>query len=102
MKNKKMHLYKRILVTGGAGFLGSFHYERFLENDEKFSILKLAHKIIELTGSKSRIVYKETPVDDPIQRKPDISLAKKHLKWQPKTGLELGLKRTIEYFNNFL
>ena len=71
-------------------------------NPAEISILELAHKIIELTGSKSRIVYKMLPQNDPIQRKPDISLAKKHLKWQPKAGLELGLKRTIEYFNSIL
>ena len=86
------------MMNSDEGFTGPVN----IGNPEEFSILELAHKIIELTGSKSRIVYKELPEDDPIQRKPDISLAKKHLKWQPKAGLELGLKRTIEYFNNIL
>jgi UDP-glucuronate decarboxylase len=84
------------MMNSDEGFTGPVN----IGNPEEFSILELAHKIIELTESKSKIVYKELPEDDPIQRKPDISLAKKHLKWQPKAGLELGLKRTIEYFNN--
>ena len=86
------------MMSSDEGFTGPAN----IGNPEEFSILELAYKIIELTGSKSKIVYKELPEDDPIQRKPDISLAKKHLKWQPKAGLELGLKRTIEYFNNIL
>ena len=71
-------------------------------NPEEFSILELAHKVIELTGSKSKIVYKALPEDDPIQRKPDITLAKEQLKWEPETGLEDGLKKTIEYFKNIV
>jgi UDP-glucuronate decarboxylase len=86
------------MMNSDEGFTGPVN----IGNPEEFSILELAHKIIELTESKSKIVYKELPEDDPIQRKPDISLAKKHLKWQPKAGLELGLKRTIEYFKNIL
>ena len=74
-----------------------------LGNSREFTILKLAEKIIEMTGSKSQIVYEKLPEDDPIQRKPDISLAKKHLNnWEPKVKLEDGLVKTIEYFNNII
>ena len=69
-----------------------------LGNPDEFSILELASKIIELTGSKSKIIYKPLPQDDPTQRKPDIKLAGKALKWRPKVKLEDGLKETINYF----
>lgn len=69
-----------------------------LGNPDEFSILELASKIIELTGSKSKIIYKPLPQDDPTQRKPDIKLAGKALKWRPKVKLEDGLKETIKYF----
>jgi len=67
-------------------------------NPNEFTILELAEKVIQLTGSKSRIVFKPLPSDDPRQRQPDISLAKERLGWQPVTQLEEGLIRTIEYF----
>lgn len=67
-------------------------------NPVEMSILEFAHKIIELTGSKSKIIYKPLPQDDPKQRQPDISKAKKLLDWRPKVDLEQGLKRTIEWF----
>ena len=69
-------------------------------NPNEFSILELAAKVIELTGSTSKIVYRPLPQDDPLQRKPDISLAKNKLGWEPKTQLEEGLKQTIAYFKN--
>ncbi len=69
-----------------------------LGNPDEFSILELAERIIELTGSKSGIIFKPLPQDDPLQRKPDISLARKKLDWEPTIKLEDGLKRTIEYF----
>lgn len=71
-----------------------------LGNPEEFTIFQLAEKIIQLTGSKSKINYRSLPEDDPVQRKPNIELAKKELKWVPKTSLELGLKKTIEYFKS--
>lgn len=73
-----------------------------LGNPIEFKILELAKKIIELTGSKSEIIYKELPKDDPTRRKPDISLAKAKLGWAPKVDLETGLKKTIEYFSRRL
>jgi len=73
-----------------------------LGNPGEFTILELAKKIIEMTGSKSKIVYNELPSDDPKQRKPIIDLAKKELDWEPKIKLEDGLKKTIEYFDKLL
>ncbi len=69
-----------------------------LGNPVEFSILELAEKVIEYTGSKSRIVFKPLPPDDPTQRKPDINLAVDALDWNPEISLEEGLKKTIEYF----
>jgi UDP-glucuronate decarboxylase len=69
-----------------------------LGNPVEFTILELAHMVIELTKSKSRIVFKPLPHDDPVQRQPKITLAKKTLKWKPKVKLEDGLKETINYF----
>lgn len=66
------------------------------------AILDIAEKIIDLTGSKSKVVYKPLPHDDPARRRPDISLARERLGWQPRTGLEEGLSRTIHYFRRLL
>ncbi len=73
-----------------------------LGNPNEFTILELAKKVIELTGSKSEIINKPLPQDDPTQRKPDISFAKEKLNWQPTIELEQGLKKTIEYFKQTL
>ena len=69
-------------------------------NPREFTIKQLAEMIIELTGSKSKLVYRPLPGDDPRQRKPDISLARKILDWSPKVDAEDGLKNTIEYFRS--
>tara|TARA_B100001248_G_scaffold49053_1_gene31484 strand:- start:481 stop:1446 length:966 start_codon:yes stop_codon:yes gene_type:complete len=69
-----------------------------LGNPSEFTILKLAEKIISLTGSTSKIIYRPLPEDDPKQRKPDISLAINKLDWEPKIELDYGLERTIKYF----
>jgi UDP-glucuronate decarboxylase len=72
-------------------------------NPGEFSMLELANKVIELTGSKSRLVRQPLPADDPKQRRPDISLAQKELGgWTPQTQLEEGLKKTIAYFDRLL
>ena len=73
-----------------------------LGNPAEFSILELAEKVIELTGSTAKIVYQPLPSDDPLQRQPDITLARKQLGWEPKIQLEEGLKKTIEYFKEIL
>ena len=71
-----------------------------LGNPYEINILKIAKKIKKLTNSKSKIIFLNLPVDDPIKRKPDISLAKKKLKWKPKISLEIGIKKTIKYFKS--
>ena len=71
-------------------------------NPDEFSVKELAEKIKELTGSKSKLVYKELPKDDPVKRRPDITKAKELLQWEPKIELEEGLKRTITYFEGIL
>ncbi len=67
-------------------------------NPDEFSILELAQMVIGLTGSRSKIIFEPLPQDDPLQRQPDISLAKERLNWEPTLNLEQGLKLTIEYF----
>jgi UDP-glucuronate decarboxylase len=73
-----------------------------LGNPREFTIRELAEKVIDMTGSKSKLSYKPLPHDDPTQRQPDISLAKKQLGWEPKVKLEEGLIKTIAYFENFI
>ena len=73
-----------------------------LGNPDEFTIKELAEKVIEMTHSKSKLVYKPLPHDDPTQRQPDITLAKQQLNWQPTIKLETGLKSTIEYFRKLL
>ena len=67
-------------------------------NPTEFTIKELAEKVIKMTGSASQLVYKELPVDDPLQRKPDISLARAKLGWEPSVMLNDGLSRTVRYF----
>ena len=69
-----------------------------LGNPGEFTMLELAEEVLKLTKSKSRIIHKPLPADDPKQRRPDITLAKKFLKWEPKVPLAEGLKQTIAYF----
>ena len=73
-----------------------------LGNPHEISIRELADTVIEITGSKSKIEYRPLPVDDPVQRCPDISLARKVLKWEPKVPLKEGLGRTVAYFDELL
>ncbi|MDC3166230.1 SDR family oxidoreductase [Candidatus Marinimicrobia bacterium] len=71
-------------------------------NPEEHTIQEIAEKIIELTRSKSKIIFKQLPEDDPKQRKPDISIAKEKIKWEPKISLINGLKQTINYFEKII
>ena len=73
-----------------------------LGNPGEFTIKQLAEKIITMTGSRSEIIYKPLPSDDPVRRRPDISLAQKNLNWQPMVNLEQGLAKTIAYFEDYL
>jgi len=87
------------MMENGNGFTGPVN----LGNPLEFSMNELAKKILVLIPeSKSKIVYKPLPADDPRQRKPDITLAKEKLGWEPKIGLEEGLVKTIEYFRGYM
>jgi UDP-glucuronate decarboxylase len=82
------------MMNSEAGFPGPVN----IGNPSEFTILELAELVIRLTASKSRIVYRPLPQDDPKQRQPDISLARARLDWSPRVSLEDGLKETIAYF----
>jgi UDP-glucuronate decarboxylase len=82
------------MMNSPAGFTGPVN----IGTPDEFTILDLARTLIRMTGSASRIVFKELPQDDPVQRKPDISLAQDKLGWVPRVPLEEGLKRTIADF----
>ncbi len=84
------------MMSTGDEFIGPVN----TGNPGEFTMLELAQKIIELTNSRSRIVYRPLPCDDPRQRKPDITLAQEKLDWEPKIRLEEGLMRTISYFED--
>ena len=71
-------------------------------NPNEFTMLELAEKVINFTGSKSKIIYMPLPADDPTQRQPNISLAKKELGWEPKVMLDEGLVKTIDYFKSII
>jgi len=86
------------LMNTGDDFTGPVN----VGNPHEFTILELAEKVIKLTGSSSKIVKKPLPSDDPLQRQPDISLAKSKLGWEPKVELEEGLIKTIEYFKGIV
>jgi len=73
-----------------------------LGNPVENTILELAEVVIELTNSNSKIIYQPLPQDDPLQRQPDISLARKKLSWQPKVALKEGLRKTIEYYEKIV
>ncbi len=73
-----------------------------LGNPQEFTVRQLAEKVIELTGSRSKLVFRELPQDDPVKRRPDISLAKKVLAWKPEIALDEGLTWTIAYFSDLI
>jgi len=89
------------------GLINMMNKENFigpvnLGNPSEFTIFELANKIIDLTRPNSKIVFKPLPEDDPAQRKPDITLAKQELGWNPSISLEAGLIKTVEYFDSLL
>ena len=86
------------MMNSRDGFTGPVN----IGNPGKFTMLELAQKIIDLTGSSSKIVFEPLPQDDPMQRRPVIDLAKKELSWEPTVNLEEGLKKTIAYFDDLL
>ena len=84
------------LMNGPDDFIGPVN----LGNPGEFTIRELAELVLELTGSASQLIYEPLPADDPVRRRPDISLAKAKLGWQPKIALREGLERTIEWFRS--
>jgi UDP-glucuronate decarboxylase len=82
------------LVAAPAEFSGPVN----LGNQQEVTVLELAKRILALTGSRSRLVRKPMPIDDPTRRCPDISLARQQLGWEPKVPLDEGLRRTIDWF----
>lgn len=87
-----------VMDNGSPGFSGPVN----LGNPREFTIRQLAELVIELTGSKSKLIFRPLPADDPKQRQPDITLAKQLLSWEPSISLEAGLKKTIAYFESVL
>ena len=86
------------LMNSRAGFTGPIN----VGNPSEFTVLELAELVLELTGSKSKLIYQELPEDDPRQRRPEIALARKELGWEPRVALREGLIKTIAYFDGIL
>jgi UDP-glucuronate decarboxylase len=86
------------LMDSAHGVIGPIN----LGNPTEFTILQLASQVLDLVGSRSRIVHRPLPTDDPRQRRPDISKARQLLAWSPRTPIAEGLKRTISYFEDLL
>jgi UDP-glucuronate decarboxylase len=103
-KQTRSFCYVSDLVRGMIDFMNQEQHlgPINLGNDGEFTILELAEKVIQLTHSKSKITFKPLPEDDPLQRKPDLSLARKLINYEPKIKLEEGLIKTIEYFKKRL
>jgi UDP-glucuronate decarboxylase len=93
------------LVSGLIGLMENTHQETGpvnIGNPGEFTMLELASQVLELTGSSSEIEHRDLPADDPRQRQPDISLAKKTMDWEPHIPLSEGLAKTIAYFRSHL
>lgn len=86
------------MMHSPSGFCGPVN----LGNPVEFTIRELAEMVLELTGSSSKLIYKNLPADDPVRRRPDIALARENLSWEPSIQLRDGLIKTIEYFNKLL
>jgi len=86
------------MMNGPEGFVGPVN----LGNPSEYKILELAQLVIRLTGSRSGIIFQPLPMDDPKRRRPDISLARERLGWEPRANVEEGLKKTIEYFRSII
>ena len=86
------------MMTSSTKVIGPIN----LGNPVEYKIVDLAKIIIELTKSKSKVIKKDLPVDDPMRRKPDISMAKDLIDWEPTTDLKDGLEQTIDYFKSKL
>ena len=82
------------MMNGPDAFTGPVN----LGNPEEFTVLDLANLVIEMTESKSEVIHKDLPADDPIRRQPDTTLAEEHLHWKPQIPLRKGLQHTIDWF----
>jgi len=121
MRESQLHIHKRVLVTDGAGFVGSYLCEQLLAqrcevlcidkfstgpvnigNPGEFTIRQLARLVIEMTGSKSPLEFRPLPQDDPKQRQPNIDIARSALGWEPAVSLRAALEQTIAYFDGLL
>jgi len=89
--------FLRLMATDD-GFTGPVN----LGNPGEFTILELAEKVLSMTGSASEIIHMPLPADDPIMRRPDITLAKEALRWEPRVPLDEGLRKTVDYFDDLL
>ncbi len=87
-----------LMMNTPKGFLGPLN----AGNPNEVTIRELAERIVDLTGSSSKLVFKKLPEDDPRRRKPDITLAQDKLSWEPVVNLESGLVNTINYFKNII
>jgi dTDP-glucose 4,6-dehydratase len=102
-KQTRSFQYVDDLVEGIVRLMGVKHHDPVnIGNPEEYTVVQLANVIKELTGSKSEIVYKPLPIDDPQRRLPDITKAKALLNWTPKSELRTGLNRTIAWYREFL
>jgi len=86
------------MMDSPEGFTGPVN----MGNPEEFTIRQLAETVIRMTGSRSRIIYRPLPQDDPVRRRPDIALAREKLGWEPRTPLSEGLEKTIAYFRKVI
>lgn len=87
-----------LMMETEEGFTGPLN----IGNPGELTMIELAEAVLHISGSNSKLVYQQLPSDDPKQRQPDITLARKHLRWEPKVSLEDGLKETIAYFKSVL
>ena len=104
-KQTRSFCYVDDLIEGIIHFMDTEHGNTGpinLGNPHEITILELAETILNLTGSKSKLIFNDLPSDDPMRRRPDISKAKDLLSWKPKTTLEKGLTETIKYFEKVL
>ncbi len=98
-KQTRSFIYVSDQVEGICKLLFSdYHLPINIGNPDEMTLIDMANEIIELTNSKSKIIYEPLPIDDPKKRRPDISKAREILKWEPKTGRKEGLEKTIEYY----
>lgn len=98
-KQTRSFCYVGDLIEGFYRLMeGGYQLPVNLGNPREFTVIELARRVIELTGSSSEIIHKELPKDDPVKRRPDITLAQEKLEWSPQVQLDEGLRKTIEYF----